>query len=75
MTGKTLSEAERQAAIQPVDELVVVNSGLEDTMINAYQDLRDIRARNPAMPDLRTAAFFCAISKVAQAYLALGVFP
>jgi glutamate dehydrogenase (NAD(P)+) len=75
VTGKTLSEAERQAAIQPVDELVVVNSGLEDTMIVAYQELREIQRRNPGMQDLRTAAYFCAINKVAQAYLELGVFP
>jgi len=57
------------------EEQDIVNSGLEDTMIQAYNEIRDIRKREPKMTDLRTAAFVNAINKVARSYLELGVFP
>ena len=40
-TGKTFTEAERQEFVKVTDELAIVNSGLEDTMIVAYQDIRE----------------------------------
>jgi glutamate dehydrogenase (NAD(P)+) len=52
-----------------------VNSGLEETMVVAYQEIRESFRRQPALEDLRTAAFFNAINRVAQSYLELGVFP
>ena len=52
-----------------------MNSGLEDTMIAAYNEIRAIRKREPKMTDLRTAAFVNAIDKVARSYSELGVFP
>lgn len=52
-----------------------MNSGLEDTMAVAHQEVRDTLRRVPALQDLRTAAFFGAINKIARAYLELGVFP
>jgi glutamate dehydrogenase (NAD(P)+) len=55
--------------------LGIVNSGLEETMVTAYQEIRDTRQRQPAVQDLRTAAFVNAINKVARAYLELGIFP
>ena len=57
------------------DEMAIVNSGLEDTMIVAYQDIRDVLRRQPEVGDLRTAAFVTAINKVAIVYEELGIFP
>jgi glutamate dehydrogenase (NAD(P)+) len=57
------------------DELTIVNAGLEQTMIGAYREIRDTLRRQPAMQDLRTAAFVTAINKIAEAYRELGVFP
>jgi len=74
-TGKVFSDAERAALVQAPDELGVVNSGLEETMAVAYQGIRETLRRQPALQDLRTAAFFNAINKIAQAYLELGIFP
>jgi glutamate dehydrogenase (NAD(P)+) len=51
----------------------LVNSGLEDTMAAAYDEIRTIRLRHDT--DLRTAAFINAIEKVARAYLERGIFP
>jgi glutamate dehydrogenase (NAD(P)+) len=74
-TGKVLTDAERQRFAQGPDEENLVNSGLEETMVTAYQELVDTRARHPGIPDLRTAAFVTAIHKVARSYIELGIFP
>jgi glutamate dehydrogenase (NAD(P)+) len=55
--------------------MAIVNSGLEDTMIVAYQEIRETLRRQPEMGDLRTAAFVAAINKVAIVYEELGIFP
>jgi glutamate dehydrogenase (NAD(P)+) len=74
-TGKKFSDAERQALVKVTDELAIVNSGLEDTMIVAYQEIRGALRQQPALGDLRTAAFMTAINKVAVVYEELGIFP
>jgi len=74
-TGRKFSQAEREAFVKVTDELAIVNSGLEDTMIVAYQDIRDALRTEPKMGDLRTAAFKRAIDKVAIVYEELGIFP
>ena len=62
-----------QEVAHGADEEDLVNSGLEETMINAYQEILAIRREHGV--DLRTAAFIDAINKVAQSYLELGIFP
>jgi glutamate dehydrogenase (NAD(P)+) len=52
-----------------------VNSGLEDTMITAYQQIRDTLAKHPAVEDVRTAAFVCSLKKIASDYVSMGIFP
>jgi len=74
-TGKKFSEAERQGFVKVTDELAIVNSGLEDTMIVAYQEIREALRQQPDAGDLRTAAFITAINKVAIVYEELGIFP
>ena len=74
-TGKFFDDTDRASLVPVADELSIVNSGLEDTMVTAYQDIREALRRRPALRDLRTAAFFTAINKIARAYLELGIFP
>ncbi|MSO55559.1 MAG: Glu/Leu/Phe/Val dehydrogenase [Acidobacteria bacterium] len=74
-TGKKFTEAERQSLVTVTDELAIVNSGLEDTMIVAYQEIRDALRQRPEVGDLRTAAFMTAINKIAIVYEELGIFP
>jgi glutamate dehydrogenase (NAD(P)+) len=57
------------------DELAIVNAGLQQTMTASYREIRDLLRREPALKDLRTAAFAVAINKVARAYSELGIFP
>ena len=74
-TGTELSASQRAEIVQPLDELTVVYSGLEETMIDAYYQMRETMHRVNGTSDLRTAAFLLAIDRVAQGYLELGVFP
>ncbi len=75
LTGKKLSPKERKAVIHGADEVDLVNSGLEDTMINAYNELREAFLEDADIEDLRVAAFVVAIRKIATSYLQLGIFP
>jgi len=74
-SNTVFTDAQRAELLPGVDELALVNSGLEETMINAFYELLATRRRDPRIPDLRTAAFVNAIEKVARAYLELGIFP
>lgn len=73
-TGKSISNAEKKM-IQGADEVDLVNSGLEETMIGAYHQIRDIWCRLDKQVPLRTAAFISAIDKIAASYMELGIFP
>ena len=73
LTGKKLSAAQRLMAVEAAGEEELVNSGLEETMISAYRELREIQKDRNV--DLRTAAFINAIGKVAMAYTQRGIFP
>lgn len=74
-TGYQFSEAEREL-MHGANEEDLVNSGLQDTMINAYQEIRETRRQHGnQVVDCRTAAFITAINKIAESYLQLGIFP
>lgn len=75
MTGRSLSEKHRQLIGRGADEVDFVYSGLEETMIEAYRQIREVKKEIPAIPDYRTAAFVVAIRKIARSYESLGVFP
>jgi glutamate dehydrogenase (NAD(P)+) len=74
-TGKRFSEAEEKLIVRGADELDLVNSGLEETMVSAFHEMRETKRRHPKMDNLRTAAFLNAIDKIARSYLELGIFP
>ncbi len=74
-TGTQLTAADQAEIVRPVDELTVVNSGLEEAMVDAYRQLRETLRRVDAIDNLRVAGFYLAIDRVARSYLDLGVFP
>jgi glutamate dehydrogenase (NAD(P)+) len=74
-TGRHFSDDERRKIVHGADEIDLVNSGLEETMINAYHQIRELMKRDARINDLRTAAFLDALQKVATTYLELGIFP
>ncbi|MEI2748402.1 MAG: Glu/Leu/Phe/Val dehydrogenase [Ferruginibacter sp.] len=75
LTGKRVDENERKFIMHGPDEQDLVHSGLEETMISATREIMDIWRDNPAIPDMRTAAYVSAINKVATSYAELGIFP
>ncbi len=75
LTGKKVSDAERSFIEHGADEVDLVHSGLEETMITATREIMAIWHANPAIPDMRTAAYVCAIDKVGTSYTELGIFP
>jgi glutamate dehydrogenase (NAD(P)+) len=75
LTGKTVGRKEKEFIMHGAEEIDLVYSGLEETMINATQEIMDIMAANPDIPDMRTAAYVSAINKVAISYTELGIFP
>jgi glutamate dehydrogenase (NAD(P)+) len=75
LTGKTVSSGEREFIMHGAEEVDLVRSGLEETMITATREIMEIWKANPTIPDMRTAAYVCAINKVGTSYAELGIFP
>ncbi|HET8572809.1 MAG TPA: Glu/Leu/Phe/Val dehydrogenase [Edaphocola sp.] len=75
MTGKRATDIERKVILHGPDEVDLVYSGLEDTMIGAYNEIREIFKATSGVNDMRTAAFIGSINKVGSAYEELGIFP
>jgi glutamate dehydrogenase (NAD(P)+) len=74
LTGKSVTEIERKQLMHGPDEVDLVYSGLEDTMIGSYHEIRD-SLNSLGIQDMRTAAFVVSINKVGVAYEELGIFP
>lgn len=66
--GGNLPEKFRKEFQKEADELNLVRSGLEDTMCEAYQEIRQIWRSRDDVPDLRTAAYILAIGRVSRYY-------
>jgi glutamate dehydrogenase (NAD(P)+) len=75
LSGKTVSQKERDFIMHGPEEQDLVHSGLEETMITATREIMQIWNDNPTIPDMRTAAYVSAINKVANSYNELGIFP
>lgn len=74
LTDKNFDQRIVNEVTRGADEVDIVRSGLEETMIFAYNSIRETW-KTRKISDLRTAAFVVAIDRVATAYLELGVFP
>ena len=74
-SGSKVTDAQMAMIDRGADERDLVYSGLEETMINAYEQIRLVWKNKEGVKDLRTAAFVVAIDKVAVSYQNLGIFP
>jgi glutamate dehydrogenase (NAD(P)+) len=75
LTGKRVTDIERSQLLHGPDEVDLVYSGLEDTMIGSYHEIREALMSLDGKVDMRTAAFTVAINKVGVSYEELGIFP
>jgi glutamate dehydrogenase (NAD(P)+) len=75
LSGKKIETEEKEFIMHGADEVDLVYSGLEETMITATREIVEVWKNNPQIPDMRTAAFVVAINKVGTSYAELGIFP
>ncbi len=74
-TGTSFSDTEISGFARGADEIDLVNSGLEETMVRAYHEIREIKESCAEDIDLRTASMISAINKIALVYKHRGIFP
>jgi len=74
-SGTKVSKTSVNLIERGADERDLVYSGLEETMITAYDNIRNRMLNTKGINDLRTAAFAEAIDKVAVSYVHLGIWP
>jgi glutamate dehydrogenase (NAD(P)+) len=74
LTDRPFPQPWRDEVLHGIDELELVNSGLEETMIQGFQQILEIMHQHN-IDDLRTAAFVCGLHKVVTAYEQLGIWP
>ncbi|MCB0740227.1 MAG: Glu/Leu/Phe/Val dehydrogenase, partial [Chitinophagaceae bacterium] len=75
LSGKQVKDNEREFIMHGPDEVDLVYSGLEETMITATKEIMTKWQEDPNIPDMRTAAYVVAINKVGTSYAELGIFP
>lgn len=73
-SGTTLSDEMKKNIVKGASERDLVMSGLEETMVTAYTEVRETMKRKN-LTSMRTAAFTVSINRIAISYLDLGIFP
>jgi len=69
----SFSEDELKYLVQGAGESELVDSGLEETMVQAYNEINELQKRHNV--DLRTAAMINSIEKLGSIYESMGIFP
>jgi glutamate dehydrogenase (NAD(P)+) len=75
MSGQKIPDDIRKKLLMGADEVDLVRSGLEETMITATHEIVNLWNQHPDIRDMRTASFVVAINKVGNSYSELGIFP
>ena len=74
-TGKNVPVDIKEKYTQQGNESELVASGLEETMITAFDQIMEIMKKNGFQIDLRCATFINALSKISLTYTESGLFP
>lgn len=74
LTGQKLDPRQKAMMAAGPEEIDIVRTALAETMANGYDNLHYVW-KSKDMPDLRTAAYYFAIARVAESYEAVGIFP
>lgn len=75
LTSKKIGIREREFLTKGADEIDLVRSGLEETMVTSFQQIWETAQANKKIDGLRSAAFVCALNKISNDYASLGIFP
>ena len=73
MTGKSMPQNYKDNFLKGIEEIDLVRSGLDDMMIDGFQDVKKAYMNNNKITDFRTAAYLVAIEKIALAYDSIGL--
>ncbi len=73
ITNTTISADVLLQLSKGADEIDLVRSGLEETMVTSYNTIREVAYQKNL--DMRTAAFVCAVGKIGSDYMSMGIFP
>lgn len=71
--GKSVPGPLKAELTRGADELDVVRSGLDDTMRQGYQAIREVFYSRNDVSDLRTAAYIMGLEKIARSYDEMGI--
>lgn len=74
VTGKTVPDRFKQKINNGGGELDLVRSGLDDSMRQAFQEMRDTLQSSEKIISYRMAAYVNAIRKISRSYLDIGVY-
>mgnify|MGYP001273455097 FL=1 len=66
--GKSLDSTAKEQLLEGPNEINLVRSGLDDTMRESYNEIKEQHLSNPKISDRRTAAYAQAILKIADIY-------
>lgn len=69
----SLSDSFKKEYLRGAGELELVRSGLDDTMRESYQSMREVWHGRDDVTDLRTAAYIVSIERVAASYRSKGL--
>ncbi len=72
ISDKKISQKNVETIVYGAKEEDIVNSGLEDTMRIAFQEIKELKNQHK-LSDYRTAAYGIAIKKLEKSYLELGL--
>jgi glutamate dehydrogenase (NAD(P)+) len=73
MTGSTMPKKYKDNFMDGIEEIDLIRSGLDDMMIDGFQQVKEEFMSNDKITDFRTAAFKVAIEKIAMAYDSIGL--
>ena len=73
MTGKSMPVKYKENFMKGIEEIDLVRSGLDDMMIDGFQEVKKAFISNDKISDFRTAAYLVAIEKIAMAYDSIGL--
>ncbi|MDA5095312.1 Glu/Leu/Phe/Val dehydrogenase [Aliiroseovarius sp. KMU-50] len=73
IAGRPLQEPQRTQISRDAREIDVVRSGLEEIMVQAFDDIMERKRTLPANTTLRTAGYVVTIARIAEYYRAIGL--
>lgn len=73
MTGSSMPAKYKTNFLEGTNEIDLIRSGLDDMMIDGFQEVKKEFLGNEKIPDFRTAAYKVAIEKIAMSYDSIGL--